>query len=67
MFLIQALDLNKIQVLNYVLVLNINIKEPGHIPKCKEGSLKEHIIFYYDIKNTSFAMRFRVTLQQGPK
>jgi len=44
MFLIQALDLNKIQVLYYVLVLNINIKEPGHIPKCKDGSLKKHII-----------------------
>jgi len=39
MFLVQALELNKIQVLCYVLVLNISIKEPGHIPKCKEGTL----------------------------
>jgi len=50
MFLIQALDLNKIQVLYYVLVLNINIKEQGHIPKCKEGSLKERIIFIMILK-----------------
>jgi len=53
MFLTQALDLNKIQVLCYVLVLNINIKGQGRTPKCKGGNLKEQIIHHALLCNSS--------------
>ena len=46
MFLIEALEFNKIQVLCFVVVLNMNIKEQEYIPKCTEGNLKEHIIHH---------------------